>query len=184
MISLITPFVVLLGVAALSPLLLRRDLIYSSREHYCCVLYTNIFGILWTVFACYLVPLIGLFLVHIRITIFLRQQPSNLAIAVQQRQRRDLAIIQRIFFNVGALGAIGFPTTMFVLMALFNGVEHPLAKRISMVTTEISFTMLSVVTIFTTPQLKKIIINREQQRPSAISLRYSRNRSGHERSMT
>lgn len=175
MISIIKPFVVLLGVAVLSPLLLRHDLVYSSTEHYCCILYTNIYGILWTVFVCYLLPLSGLFLIHIRITVFLRQQPSNLAIAIQQRQRRDLAIIQRIFLNVGVLVAIGFPTTVFVLRALLNGVEHPLANRISMITTEISFTMLSIVVIFTTPQLKKVIFNRRQQRPSEISSRYSRN---------
>jgi hypothetical protein len=102
-------------------------------------------------------------IIYIRITLFIRQQSSNLMLSVKRRQQRDLLAIQRIFINVGLLFVLGLPGMTVVLMAFFTGVEYPLSQRILYIGVEISLAILSIEMIFMTPQLRNILIKRCQQ---------------------
>lgn len=112
---------------------------------------------------CYIVPVICLLIIHVRITVFLRQQSRNIAIAIKKQQQRDLAVIRRIFINVGVLLITGLPSIVIGLMALVTGKLHPLGQRITFITMGISFAILSIEMIFTTPQLKRLILRRYRQ---------------------
>ncbi len=145
------------------PVLIWHDIVYIPGDHYCFTLFTNIRGLLWTLFACYGLPLIYLVIIYIRITLFIRQQSDNLAVTFKRRQQRDLLAIRRILINVGLLLAVGLPGTAFLLMSFFTGVEYPLSHRITWIGVEISFAVLSIQMAFTTPQLKNLIMRRWQQ---------------------
>jgi hypothetical protein len=122
----------------------------------------------WVVFTCYGVPLMCLFIIYIRITLFLRQQSNNLALVVKRKQQRDLLAIQRIFVNVGLLVVLGLPGMVVMMMSLFTGVENPLSQRILYIGIEISLAILSIEMIFMTPQLKNILIRWQPNRVTTI----------------
>ena len=114
----------------LSPLLFWHDTVYFPREYYCQILFTNARAMLYTSSISYILPLAGLLFIHIRISRFLRQQSSNLAIAI--KQQRDLAVIRRIFISIGVL----------LSSVLSSGTEHPLGQRITYITLEISLAIV------------------------------------------
>ena len=157
------PVLILEGSILLSPLLVWHDIIYLPKEYYCFIQFTNLRGTLWVASVTYIVPLACLLMILVRIILFLRQQSTNLAVAVKQRQQRDLVIIQRIFFSVGLLSTFGFPTLVFVLMWFVAGVEYPFSYRIIWLAGEISLALLVVGLIFMTPQLKRLVGRRWQQ---------------------
>jgi len=120
------------------------------------------------VFISYGLPLTYLSLIYIRITLFLRQQSSDIELAIQRRQKRDLVAIQRIFINVGMLIVTGIPGIVVIIMSLINGVEYPLSYRILWIGVEVSFTILSIQMVFMTPQLKNIVMKRWKQNQVTI----------------
>lgn len=144
----------------MSPLLFLHDIVYFPNDHYCHVLTSNVRGILWTLSVVCTIPISCLLMIYIRITLFLRQQPSNISIAIKRRQRRDLLVIQRIFIIVGTLIVIGIPGITVVLISFVTGIEPPLAQRITWIIGEVSFAVLSVETVLLTPQLKRVVMKR------------------------
>ncbi|CAF3778371.1 unnamed protein product [Rotaria sordida] len=153
---------------ALCPILIWHDVIYLPNEYYCLVAFTKMRGFLWALFIAYGLPLLLLSLIYLRITIFIRQQPLNQTLMVKQRQKRDLAAIQRIFINVGLLLAFGIPVAVLLIMYFITGTEHPLTYRIFWLGPEVSLPILSIQMIFMTPQLKNIIIRRRQNRVTTL----------------
>jgi hypothetical protein len=111
-------------------------------------------------------------IIYIHITLFLRQQSSNLALVLKRRQQRDLLAVQRIFINVGLLVILGLPGMTVVIMAFVTGVEYPLGQRILYIGVEISLAILSIEMIFMTPQLKNILVKIwRQNRVMTIQIR-------------
>ncbi|CAF3778353.1 unnamed protein product [Rotaria sordida] len=153
------------AIIILCPILIWHDVIYLPNEHYCFVPFTNTRGILWALLIAYGVPLLLLSLIYLRITIFIRQQPLNQTLMVKQRQKRDLAAIQRIFINVGLLFVLGIPGVTLLIMCFITGIEHPLTYRITWAGPEVSFAISSIQMVFMTPQLKNLIIIRRRQNP-------------------
>ena len=103
-------------------------------------------------------------MIYIRITLFLRQQAGNLAVAVQRRrQQRDLLAFRRIYINVALLCTISLPGMVIIIISLITGVEHPLSHRILWLGAEVSVAVLSIEMIFMTPQLRNIIVRRWQR---------------------
>ena len=142
----------------LSPVLVWHDIVYLPKECFCMIEFTNIRGVFWVMWSCYITPLIGLLLIHIRITTFLRQQSVNIAAIIKQKQQRDLVVMRRIFINVGILLITGLPGTVIALMGVVTRSAHPLNQRITFITAEISFAILSIQMIIMTPQLKRLIM--------------------------
>lgn len=103
-------------------------------------------------------------MIYIRIILFLRQTSANPILAIQRkRQQRDLQAVRRIYINVALLCTISLPGIVLILLALITGMEHPLSHHILWMGAEISVTVLSIEMIFTTPQLRNIILRRWQQ---------------------
>lgn len=157
------PILILEGSILLSPLLIWHDIVYLPNEYYCFIQFTNLRGTLWVASVNYIVPLSCLLMILIRIILFLRQQPTNLAVTVKQRQQRDFVILQRIFFNVGLLSTFGFPTLVFVLMWFVADMEYSFSYRIIWLAGETSLALLVVGLVFMTPQLKRLVMRRWRQ---------------------
>jgi hypothetical protein len=159
---IVTPIQVVGAFALLSPALIWHGVIYLSSDHYCCVSFKITRSVLWTVFACYGLPLIYLSLIYIRIILFIRQQ-NTISLVIKRRQQRDLLAIKRIFVNIGLLMAIGFPAMVLLVMLFITGVEHPLTYRILWTGAEVSMAVLSIAMILMTPQLKNVVMRRRRQ---------------------
>jgi hypothetical protein len=137
--------------------------IYLPNEHYCYAAFTNFRGILWTAFTAYGIPASCLFLIYIRITRFIRQQPNNQTQAIKRRQARDLLVIRRIVITVSVLIVLGVPSVVLVIMSAITGIEYPLSFRITWFSLTVSMAGLSVAMLFFIPQMKNIVWKKWQQ---------------------
>ena len=150
-------------------MLILHDIIYLPNDFDCFIPFRNIRGILYVVLICYTLPLINLLFIYIRITLYLPQQPTNLALVIKRRQNRDLLAIRRIFINVGLLVVVGLPGIVVLIMSFITGTEHPLSYRIVWIGAEVSIAILSIEMIFTTSQLRNILFkNRHQNRVTTV----------------
>ena len=79
-------------------------------------------------FFCYLLHVICLLLIHIRSTVFLRRQLTNLAVVMKERQERDLMIVRRIFLSVGVIFVLRLLGTVVILMSVITGIPISLVR--------------------------------------------------------
>ncbi|UJR08777.1 hypothetical protein I4U23_013033 [Adineta vaga] len=155
---IILPFIqIIVSVILVFPLLLWNAVIYLPSEHYCFVSYTGFRSILWAVFSIYIIPIACIFLIYIRITIFIKKA-NNQTIVIRRRQERDVLAIQRILTTVGLLALAGAPAAYFLVRLIVTGQIHPLTYRVAWLAASISMVGLSVTLIFSVPQLKSIIL--------------------------
>lgn len=150
---------IVVGSVLLCPLMIWQDIVYILNDHYCFIQLTNIRGMVWMLFICYGVPELCLSIIYMRIIVFIQAQPNNLTQVMKQKQQRDLLAIRRILINVGLMILLGLPGIVLSIMS-FAGVEYPLSHRILWLGTEISMTVLSIVMVVMTPQLKNIVMPR------------------------
>ena len=143
-------------------------MIYLPAENYCFLALTPTRGILWAVLTIYGFAALCLPLIYIRITFFIRRQSNNLTAVIKRRQERDLVAIQRIFTNVGLIVVVGLPGSIFLMMFFIGGVAHPLIYRVMWIGAEVATGILSVMMVFMSPQLKRIIFKRG--RPNRITI--------------
>ena len=92
--------------------------------------------------------------VYLKMTRYLCQVPLK----VSTRTKRDLLVIRHMVLILILLFIIGGPTIILMLMQPFTKVGEPLFYRISIMTMAISINTLSLALIYTSPQLKHIII--------------------------
>jgi hypothetical protein len=89
---------------------------------------------------------------------YVRLHSNNQSLVTKNKQKQDLLVIQRIFITFGVLSVVVTPTSVFVLLAYINHVEHPLTHRMTMLSYAMSMVVLSVETIFVTTQLKALLL--------------------------
>jgi hypothetical protein len=160
---IIPPIQLIFACILLSPLLFWHDVVYLSNEHYCYAAFTNFRAILWTAFSSYGIPVLCLFVIYIRITIFIRQQSNNQRLVRRRRQARDLLAIQRILITVSVLIVLGIPSVILVILSAITGKEYLLSFRITWISLTVSMTGLSVAMVFLIPQVKNIVWKKLQQ---------------------
>jgi hypothetical protein len=145
------------------PLVVRRDLIYLPKEYFCSIKFSNLRAALWIFINAYGIPFVLLLLMYIRIMIYIRQQSNNQTIAVKRRQRRDLVLIRRILITVSLLFSFGIPGMILMARMFITGEEHPLSHRISDLPVGLSVAVLSIVLIYSIPQLKSIVVKKRKR---------------------
>lgn len=139
------------------PLIPWNGVVYLENDYYCYASSTNIRGALWASFIVYICPLTCLLIIYTRITIFIRQQSNNQALAIKQRQDRDFRIIRRILVIVSILCVLGLPTMVLIAMFIITDKEYPLNRRIAFLPAGISMAGLSAALVFSIPQLNNIV---------------------------
>ncbi|CAF3685783.1 unnamed protein product, partial [Rotaria sp. Silwood1] len=132
-------------------------------EKYCLIPYTKVWAEIYHILVLYLIPLICIGTIYIWITRFMRQttRPSTFIIGAMQRQRnqRDLTVIKRIILLVSILIALRFPTIVFMIHAIFAGYLYPFTYGIVGVVTSTCLIFIGLSTIYTTPPLRKQLID-------------------------
>jgi hypothetical protein len=161
---IILPFIqLILAFIIFYPLVVRRDIIYLPREYFCSFKFSNLRAGLWIFINAYGIPFVLLLLMYIRIMIHIRQQPNNQTMTVKRRQRRDLVLIRRILITVSLLLTVGIPGMILMARMFITGEEHPLSHRISDLPVGLSVAVLSIVLIYSIPQLKSIVVKKRKR---------------------
>jgi hypothetical protein len=147
------------GFIVVCPLIVWNDLVYLPNEYYCFILLNNVRGMLWLILNIYIIPLLLLLFIYFRIILFIRQHSNNQSLLIQRKQQRDLIAIRRIFITNTLLIAFIIPILILVIIAFITNVDLSIDHRIKMLSYGISMAVLSVETVFVTPQLKTIILS-------------------------
>jgi hypothetical protein len=146
----------ILACGLMYPLIRWKSVIYLENDYFCFASFTNIRGILWAAFVAYIPPFCCLLIIYIRLIIFIRQQANNRTLVSIQRQGRDLIVIRRISIIVSLLLVLGLPSMALIAKSIITGEEYPLIARITFLPVGISMAGLSVVMVFSIPQLNSI----------------------------
>jgi hypothetical protein len=161
------PIQELVGLILIIPLPLWKSIIYLTSDYYCMVSISIILGFLWSTMVSVGLPLTYLCVIYLRVIRFMRQRSNAVSLVIKRRQQRDLAVMQRIFFIVGALMLVGFPA---VVMFFITGVQPPLLYRLSFAALGVSMAVLSIGMVLITPQLKNILFKRWLQNRVTIDV--------------
>ncbi|CAF4646180.1 unnamed protein product [Rotaria socialis] len=135
----------------------------NAWEKYCLIPYTAVVAEAYHILILYCIPLIGIGATYTRITIFMRRasQTSTLVLAAIQRQRNhtDLTVMKRIIMLVSVLVVLRFPTIVIMTHGSIVGHMYPLAHKIVGIITSMCLIFIGISTIYTTPQLRKQMLN-------------------------
>lgn len=152
------------------PILIARDnhsslIIYLLQEFYCQVPMTNIRGIVFLILTVYFVPLCCIGVIYLWIIIHIRRKNRpymSIIISLQRQNKRDALIIKRICVVMITLLSLGLPSCLFVIGFIITGRLHWTAYRIGWMTISIAFALISLSSVYVTPQIYKpirILIN-------------------------
>ena len=111
----------------------------------------------------YNILLVLLTIIYVRIIKHIRRHLNNQSLIAKRRQQRDLVAIKRIIITLNVLFIFTVPAAVFFIMGLINGVEHPLAHRLIMLSYAMSTAVLSILLVIMTPQLKAVITKIRQR---------------------
>lgn len=152
----------LFTISLLLPTIFVNWYIHLPTEMYCLVPYTNIGASTYLIIVLYLLPLTAITLAYAKITHFIRvtTRSPTMIIATKQRQRnlRDLTVIKRIVFIVLILAVLRCPTIIFIIYGIIKGQLYPLTYAIVSIITSACLIIIGLITIYITPQLKKVIL--------------------------
>ncbi|CAF3513584.1 unnamed protein product [Rotaria sp. Silwood1] len=130
-------------------------------EQYCIIPYTNIRAEIYHILLLYIIPIICITTTYIWITIFMHQraQTSLIASTVLRRKRneRDLIVIKRIILLTSLLIILRFPTIIFIVYAVMSGNVFLFTYDIIGIFTSTCLIFIGISTIYTTPQLRKLV---------------------------
>ncbi|CAF4012712.1 unnamed protein product [Adineta steineri] len=158
---IILPIIEIIILTCILPCVLipLNGVTYLPNDHFCYATFTNIPGILSAAAIVYIGPFCCILFIYIHITKFIHQQGNILTLIIKQRQSRDLLITRRILIIVSLLFILGIPAMTLVFIFIITGEENPLLARIAFFPVSASQTGLSVVLLFSIPQLKNIVLN-------------------------
>ncbi|CAF0980393.1 unnamed protein product [Adineta steineri] len=158
---IILPIIEIIILTCILPCVLipLNGVTYLPNDYFCYATFTNIPGILSAAAIVYIGPFCCILFIYIHITKFIHQQGTIQTLIVKQRQSRDLLITRRILIIVSLLLILGIPAMTLVFIFIITGEENSLLARIAFFPVSASQTGLSVVLLFSIPQLKNIVLN-------------------------
>ncbi|CAF0760068.1 unnamed protein product [Adineta ricciae] len=157
---IITPIQLAAGFLFMSPVVIWHGITYIPNDYYCYFEFTNFRATVWSASNAYGIPIVCLLMIYTRITLFIRNHSARQTNIVKQRQNRDLVAVQRIIVSVGILLTLGLPTLILFFILLITNFEQPLFHRTMWLDVEVTMAILSVGTVWMTPQLKNIFLGR------------------------
>src|SRR5207302_2050363 len=98
----------------------------------------------------------------------------NKRMRIKRRRKRDFLIIKRIIITISLLLLVGLPAIILVIIMVITGKEQPLTYRIILLSGSVSMAGLSAGIVFTTHQLKRLILNIWQRNQVQFSVTNSR----------
>lgn len=145
----------------ISPILFAREdysslIVYLPQEFYCQVPMTSIRGIVFSIMSVYFLPLCLICAIYFWIIIYLRHRSKPFVAMiklVQRKNRRDTIIIKRICMVMIVLLSLGIPSCLFVIAFIITGHLHWACYRVGWMTISMSFALISLSSIYVTPQI-------------------------------
>jgi hypothetical protein len=158
----------ILSFLLISPILIAREdysslIVYLPQEYYCQVPMTSIRGIVFSILSVYFVPLCCIGMIYLWIIIYIRRsnRPFMLIlVSVRRQNTRDTIIIKRICVVMVVLLLLGIPSSLFVIAFIISDHLNWAAYRVGWMTISISFALISLSSVYVTPQIYKPICTR------------------------
>jgi len=91
-------------------------------------------------------------IIHIRHT---TRQHELIITSVRHQNKRDAMVIKRICVVMVVLLLLGIPSCLFVILFIITGHLHWTAYRIGWMTISISFALISLSSLYVTPEIYK-----------------------------
>lgn len=169
-ISSFTFYIVLqwiLSFLLILPILIARPgysslISYLPDEFYCQVPMTSIRGIVFSILTVYFLPVCCIGIIYLWIIIYIRQRSQPLVmmiISVRRQTKRDRIILRRICLVMIVLLSLGIPSTIFVLNFIRTKNLFWASYRLGWMTIAISFALISLSSLYVTPQIHRSIRN-------------------------
>ncbi len=142
---------------------------YLPQEFYCQVPMTSIRGIVFSILTVYFIPLCCICMIYIWIIIYIRRRNKQyvlLIMPVRHQNKRDAIIIRRICVVMIVLLLLGIPSSLFVIAYIITGHLHWASYRVGWMTISMSFALISLSSLYVTPQIYKpirIMLNHSKQ---------------------
>jgi hypothetical protein len=167
----------LLSIIVLLPPIFLNWYVHLPTDQYCLVPYTALLAEMYHIMIIYTIPLVCISIAYVWVTIFIRDssRTATIILTAKQRQRnsRDFTVIKRIVVIISILIAMRFPTVIFMIYAVSVGHLYPLTFGIVGLITSICFTLIGLITIHITSQLRENLLvfiirrdNRVRGRPA------------------
>ena len=157
------PCQICLGFPLMGPLLLWNSEQYLPDENHCFLSIVDYNSLVWSSCSVYSIPIICLFMIYVRITIYLRRQTNHNRLLIKRRRNRDLIAIRSIFIIITLLLMTGIPSIVLIIYVLITGEQHRLTYRIIWFFLALPMLALSIGLVCTTPELKRTVFPRAHQ---------------------
>lgn len=122
---------------------------------------TSVRGIVFSILSVYFLPVCCLGVIYLWIIVYIRRRSEHIAViitsALLRRNRRDTIILRRICLVMIVLLSLGIPSSIFVILYIITGHLHWAAYRVGWMTIAMSFALISLSSLYVTPQIYKPI---------------------------
>ena len=148
----------LIAFILIIPNLIFKNFQYASQAYHCLILYPNLIGLLSTTSIIFYCPMIAIISIYFYILFYIHRK-SNGGFP-QKRQRsteRDMIVLRRIVILVGMLLIISLPAIFLWIIYIITGDLYPFTYQLQWLTFAFSLAILSIVSIFLTPQLQELV---------------------------
>ncbi len=148
----------LMAFILILPNLLLRSFEYASPAYHCLILYPNFLGLLITTLIIFYFPIITIGSIYFYIIYYMRQiKTSSIQRNRQRSTERDIIVLHRIVILVGMLLILSIPAILLWLGYIITGYFYPFSYHLQWLTFAFSLSILSIVSIFLTPQLQELL---------------------------
>lgn len=138
------------------PNLILKNFQYSSQAYHCLILYPNLMGLLSTTSIIFYCPMIGIISIYFYILFYIHRK-SNGSFPRKRSTERDVIVLRRIVILVGMLLILSLPAILLWLIYMITGYIYPFSYQLQWLTFAFSLAILSIVSIFLTPQLQELV---------------------------
>lgn len=144
-------------------------IVYLPEEYYCQVPITSIRGIIFSILSVYFLPLCCISIIYLWIIIHIRRKNRpyiSIILSLHRQNKRDTIIIKRLCIVITTLLLLGIPSCLFVIAFIITGHLHWASYRIGWMTISIAFALISLSSVYVTPQIYepiRIMINHSKE---------------------
>lgn len=153
----------LMSFVLIMPNLFFENFQYVSQVYHCLILYSNLFGLLINTSIIFYFPMIAIGLIYFFIIYYIKQTKNSSTQSKRQRStQRDVIVLRRIVSLVGLLLILSLPAILLWAGYMITGYLYPFSYHLQWLTFAFSLSILSIVSIFLTPQLNELLFEPNQ----------------------
>ncbi len=144
----------LLAFILIMPNLYFQNFQYASQAYHCLILYPNFLGLLITASIVFYFPIIAIGSIYFYIMCYIHQKRN---FSIERKRQRDIIVLRRIVSLVGILVILSLPAILLWAGYMITGYLYIFSYHLQWLTFAFSLSILSIVSIFLTPQLQELL---------------------------